>query len=318
MPEEYQNIKIIKYLSYKYIFHVLTAGYIIHNFAVKSFFPFRRNQTIVNTWHGGGAYKKIQTDTSYYQKELIGIKVSRKISSKMVKYVVSSCKKFTDVSSKTWAIPVGKFLSIGMPRNDIFFNIDSVKEKKVKDYFNLDINKKIVLYAPTFRGDYRNVDLISFSLNISSLLLTLKNRFGYDYVFLYRFHISNKNKPIIENENIILASNYPDMQELLCAADILITDYSSSIWDFSFTFKPCFLFTPDLDEYKKKQGFYTPIEDWPFPLAKTNEQLMDIINKFDQEKYIIAVKEHHAVLGSYETGTATKQLCDILFGDPDK
>jgi len=318
LPIEYQKIRTVKFLSFEYIFHVLTAGYIIYNFAVKTYLPFRRNQTIVNTWHGGGAYKKIHLDASHYQNDFISLNVSRKISSKIVKYIVSSCEKFTNVSSKVLAISTGKFLPIGMPRNDIFFNMLESGKKKVKDHFNLENNKKVVLYAPTFRGDYRNVDSISFSLDISNLLLTLKNKFGHDFIFLYRFHIKNKNKPIVKNENIIFASKYPDMQELLCATDILITDYSSSIWDFSFTFKPCFLFTPDLDEYKRKQGFYTPIEDWPFPLAVTNEQLMNVIYNFDHEKYLIAVKEHHKALGSYETGTATKQLCDILFSEHGK
>ena len=112
---------------------------------------------------------------------------------------------------------------------------------------------------------------------------------------------------------IINASQYPDIQELLCAADILITDYSSCIWDFSFTFKPCFIYAPDLKKYQDEQGFYTPIEDWPFPLAKTNQQLMENIIVFDDEKYKQAVKKHHADLGSYETGTACEQFCRAVF-----
>jgi CDP-glycerol glycerophosphotransferase len=318
LPVEYQNIRTVRFLSFKYIYHFLTAGYIIYNSAVKSYLPFRKNQTIVNTWHGGGAYKKISVDALPYKKDFISMKTARKRTAKMVKYVISSCEKFTNVSSKVWAIPSRKFLPIGMPRNDIFFNMSDSIKKKVKDHFNLENNKKIVLYAPTFRGDYRNVEKIPFSLDISYLLLTLKNKFKHDFVFLYRYHKYYNNQSNIKNENIIPASNYPDMQELLCATDVLITDYSSSIWDFSFTFKPCFIYAPDVKKYQNEQGFYTPIEDWPFPLAETNEQLVGIINNFDKEKYIMAVKEHHEALGSYETGTAAKQLCDILFGDPDK
>jgi CDP-glycerol glycerophosphotransferase len=102
------------------------------------------------------------------------------------------------------------------------------------------------------------------------------------------------------------------MQELLCAADILITDYSSSMWDFSLTFKPCFIYAPDLAKYQAEQGFYIPLEQLPFPIAETNEQLAHNIRTFDPEKYKQAVKQYHSDLGSHETGTAREQFCKIL------
>ena len=239
--------------------------------------------------------------------------VARKKTSKMVKYVISSCERFTDVSSKVWAIQKGKFLPIGMPRNDIFFSTKDSIKRKVKDYFYFTDDKKIILYAPTYRGNHRASDIMEFSLNISSLLQVLKNKFDSDFVFLYRSHIYSKNKFGKDNENIISASQYPDMQELLCAADILITDYSSCIWDFSFTYKPCFIYAPDLKKYQEEQGFYTPVEEWPFPVAETNEQLTENINNFDEEEYKHAVKKHHADLGSYENGTACGQFCRFAF-----
>jgi CDP-glycerol glycerophosphotransferase len=313
LPDEYRNIKTVKYLSFGYLFHALTAGYIVNNAAVKPYLPFRKSQVIVNTWHGGGAYKTVATDAPSYKKNIISMMVARKKTSMMVKYVISSCEKFTDVSSKVWAIQKEKFLPIGMPRNDILFNMPDSLRKKVKDYFRLRDDKKIVLYAPTFRGNYRNADVMTFFLDASSLLRALNDKFYSDFLFLYRFHMYSKNKPDKDNGNIISAFNYPDMQELLCAADILITDYSSCIWDFSFTYKPCFLYAPDVKKYREEQGFYTPIEEWPFPLAETNEQLVENIINFDEEKYKYAVKKHHADLGSYETGTACEQLCGVLF-----
>jgi CDP-glycerol glycerophosphotransferase len=294
------------------LFHTFTAGYIINNAAVKPYLPFRKSQIIVNTWHGGGAYKTVFVDVPAYKKNIISMKAARKKTSMMVKYVISSCEKFTTVSSKVWAIPATKFLPIGMPRNDILFNIPDFVIRKIKDYFKLDDDKKIVLYAPTYRGNYRNADIMAFSLEVSSLLQSLNKRFKDNYLVLYRSHIYNKDKSGL-NKNIVSASDYHDIQELLCAADILITDYSSSIWDFSFTFKPCFIYAPDLKKYQVEQGFYTPIEDWPFPLAETNEQLIENIIKFDEEKYKQAVKRHHADLGSYEKGTACEQLCYFLF-----
>jgi len=103
------------------------------------------------------------------------------------------------------------------------------------------------------------------------------------------------------------------MQELLCAADVLITDYSSSIWDFSFTGKPCFLYAPDLAQYDKERGFYTSIETWPAILAEDNDTLIKNILDFNERDFTERVRKHHDDLGSYETGQATQIIGDKIY-----
>jgi len=312
LPSEYKDVTIVKHFSFLFFFHLLTAGYIISNTPAKSYLPFRKKQIIVNTWHGGGAYKKIGLDTSIYIKNRISMEVTRKKTSEITKYVITSCKLFTDICSRVWSMPKEKFLPIGMPRNDVFFGNSTLIKKKVMEYFDFEEKTKIVLYAPTFRGDFRKAQTMDISFDILNIIKSLKLRFNYDFQFLFRLHLSSP-RYYIDETFIKSASDYPDMQELLCAADVLITDYSSSVWDFSFTYKPCFLYTPDLERYREEQGFYTPIEDWPFPLAINNDQLVDNIINFDEKKYEYDVKKHHDDLGSYENGTACKQLCHILF-----
>ena len=102
------------------------------------------------------------------------------------------------------------------------------------------------------------------------------------------------------------------MQELLAVSDALITDYSSSIWDYSFTYKPCFLYCYDLASYKSERDFYIPIENWGFPIAENNSQLMNGILKFSYDLYLEKMKNHHKELGSYENGTATSTICDLI------
>lgn len=85
--------------------------------------------------------------------------------------------------------------------------------------------------------------------------------------------------------NYIDASNYPDMQELLYAADVLITDYSSSMWDFSLTRRPCFLYATDLNYYDLDRGFYSDIHTWPYPLAESNSALIKNIKQFNNDQY---------------------------------
>ena len=115
-----------------------------------------------------------------------------------------------------------------------------------------------------------------------------------------------------EDKTIINCTKYSDMQELLYACDAVITDYSSLMWDYSLTKKPCFLYAPDIDDYEKERGFYVPVSEWPFPISRTNEELINIINSFDETQYISAVEEHHRKMGSYEDGSASFRVMELI------
>ena len=313
LPNIFFNVQICGYLTIKYIYFVLTSKYIITNQAFEPFFPIRSNQILIYTWHGGGAYKRIG-DENVYKSRRWSRDILREIRSKMVSYVISSCEKFTSIHSNMWNISKKCFLQIGMPRNDILFSYNKVSIEKVYNFYKIDNTKKIILYAPTFRGDFHSPNYLDYINNLDTKLIlnSLKTKYNSDFIFFYRDHYFSNKQHIMTN-NIISVSNYSDMQELLCATDILITDYSSSIWDFSFTFKPCLIYAPDLKKYQEDQGFHTPIEEWPFPFAETNEQLIENILHFDQEKYIKAVNKHHVELGSFENGTACEQFYNSVF-----
>ena len=102
------------------------------------------------------------------------------------------------------------------------------------------------------------------------------------------------------------------MQELLLAADVLVTDYSSSVWDYSFTFRPCFLYATDLDSYGTERSFFVDIHEWPFPLTTDNGELEQAIRSFEETAYRKAVTDHHSMMGSFETGNATKTVCEFI------
>jgi CDP-glycerol glycerophosphotransferase len=309
LPDKYKikHVKTVSYLSLRYIYHIMTAGCIIQNNPPEPIFPLRKKQIFVNAFHGGGAYK---IGSILVKKREYSLKVKRNIRGRMTNYVISSCEKFSSIFPSIFSVSHSKFLSIGMPRNDIFFKDISEIRKKVIDYYHLNENYKVVLYAPTYRGDHRSPDYFYAYLNIDELLQGLKKRFGHDFIVMYRGHHDYK---MDEFADIISATEYPDMQELLCAADILITDYSSCMWDFSFTHKPCFLYTPDLEKYRKECGFWTQPEEWPFSIAQTNNELIENILSFDNDSYITKVEKHHQDLGSYESGDAAEKLCNYLF-----
>ena len=137
-----------------------------------------------------------------------------------------------------------------------------------------------MLYAPTYRKQNDNAFLSSISANyaidVQGVLSALKKRFGGEWVFLFRFHPCIVNPQLNLGDKVKDVTSYEDMQELLVAADILINDYSSSMWDFMLSGKPCLIFAEDMEHYAATAKLYTPIAEWPFPVAQTNGQLEPI------------------------------------------
>lgn len=310
LPSKF-HAKCVKYLSFSHLYHLLTAKIIINNLEIEPIIPKRRKQIFINTWHGGGAYKNVNhtSDTvsksgmlcKYYMGEKRG---------KMTNYILSSCHEFTKTHSAIFHVNQSRFLPIGMPRNDVFFSSSKelIKEKII-DLYHIPSNKIIILYAPTFRGLFRHPNYFNSLINPESVCLTIEKRFGKEAIMLYRHHHALNGMKL---KNVIDVSDYQDMQELLLTADILITDYSSSMWDFSLTYKPGFLFTPDLEDYKKNIGFHTPIERWPYPYAQTMEELCMLIASYDTETAKQKIKKHLSELSSYEIGNATESICRII------
>ena len=105
------------------------------------------------------------------------------------------------------------------------------------------------------------------------------------------------------------------MQELLCASDAMINDFSSSMWDFMLSGKPSFLFAIDLEHYIKTTEVYTPVDSWPFPKSVNNDQLEKNILEFNEDDYKAACKRHYDELGGTESGEATKLVCERIYNE---
>lgn len=312
-PTAYKNltdegIKVVQFGSLTYYYHLITSKIVIVNDFVSFFIPKRSCQIFINTWHGGGAYKKIGISLSknrYYTKRY---KWKHDID-----YVISSCAAFNDLIKEAFSIGDSKILSIGMPRNDILFQQncdDKVKiNERVRRRYNIEKDNYLVLYAPTYR---ESLVESTHGIDFIGVVKSLQARFGGQWTILYRGHYFLHSALEGVATNIINVSDYDDMQELLLIVDCLITDYSSSVWDFSFTEKPCFLFTPDLEIYKQEIGFYFPIEKWPFKTATDNKQLEANILNFDLMRYKQELANHHVLLGSFEKGTATKWMTQFI------
>lgn len=313
LPTELQRkVKIVRHNSFQYILEIMTSKVIITNSGLTPKIPLRRSQILINTWHGGGAYKKSGRDLD---REMNGSgKYYLELSERQTNYFLSNSQKFTQIIHSAVGIELTKMINSGSPRNDWFFaaeNENRIDSNTFKSALNIRSDVNLVLYAPTYRGKVGNVEKDPYeALDISSLLNILHAKFGGVWMALYRGHYFN---PVSKHDNnSIDVSDYPDMQKLLSIIDVLITDYSSSIWDFSFTDKPAFLFTPDLESYIHDRDFYVPIEEWPYNYARNNQELWEIIRKYDPILQKHKNKKHHEAFHSYETGKATETVVDLI------
>ena len=304
IPEAMKGkIELITSKSFAYFKYILSAKLVIYNMGLPcgSLLPKRASQTYVNTWHGGGAYKRAGKDASLNELQ---DKIDR-YGGSIIDFFLSSNKKFSDIMSSAQQVKSEKFLEVGMPRNDKLVNGNLTElYKKIREYYNLGCRDKIVLFAPTYRGDF-NTASFNMELDYVRLKAALQKRFGGNWIGMERMPHAVQGR---EHTGVINAGDYPDMQELLAAIDVLITDFSSSMWDYALTKKAGFLFTPDIEAYKEERNFYTPVETWPYPAAKSMEELTDCIQSFDESRNIEKIEKHFHLLGNCETGEASFRL----------
>jgi CDP-glycerol glycerophosphotransferase len=307
-PKKYEYLKkdgiiVCKELSLKSLYYLTTSGILIDNHGVQSYIPIRKGQTVINTWHGGGSYKK-----PYANHPAEFLEYVHKMEEKTTKWL-SSCQRFSECNlGHIYKSNPDKVLSTGLPRSDIFFAKNDEITRKVKSALNIDNDKKIILYAPTYRDDAKDEDYL---LDVKRVISACEKRFGGKFVLAIRFH-HYITKSHSAGNDVINVSDYDDMQELIYASDVMITDYSSCIWDACLSHLPCFVYARDLQKYLLDRNFYTPISEWPFPMAEDFQQLVENIENFDYDKYCIAVDEHKKALGSFENGTACKQVSEYL------
>lgn len=311
-----KGIKVVQKESREHLTHLMTAKVIVTNVDFYIYLPKVKGQIALDTWHGGGSYKtcgfaNAQNLMTNRQKRYF-----KKLYSKVNLYC-SSSKAFTQQTIRESRLFQGEVLEVGMPRNDILVKGNKPRiEEKVRKHFSLAADTKIVLYAPTYRSEAEMTHIPK--LDVERLNKVLSERFGGKWCCLYRAHhlgSPTEMEDEVSSGMILPAVKYPDMQELLYAADVLVSDYSSCIWDFSLQYKPVFLFCPDLDKYTSSRDFYMPIENWHFVLTRNQAELEEKIQNFDEAEYRKGIELHHQELGSCESGQATKVICQRIFDE---
>lgn len=304
---EEKGIKVVKYKSLEYLYYVMTSKVYVDNAEFWSILKFRPEQMVLETWHGGGAYKRVgghRIDVNQREQQHAVEKMNK------ITLFLSSSKAFTDFVIRDAYQYRGEVLECGLPRNDDLLHMDLDAALRVRQTLSIPDGANVLLYAPTFRNSH-SLDL--YDVDFAPLKAALERKFGGEWIIVLRMHYYLADKAMASQADFLRnATDYPDMQDLLQCADVLLTDYSSCMWDFSLMHKPCFLYARDISEYRGERDFYTPIEDWPFPLASNNDELAQVIANFDEDAYHAAVDRHHEELGSTESGNAARQCAERI------
>lgn len=303
-----KEVRLIEYGSLKGIYELATAKFWIDNCRKYFYTAKRKGQYYIQTWHGGIGIKLIEKEAGdALDEEYINI---AKNDSKMIDLLVSNSRWCTEMYQKSFWYD-GEILECGSPRVDILFNGSEKIKNKIYDQYQLDDDTNILLYAPTFRNA---MDLSVYSLDYNRCLEKLENKFGGKWVIFVRLHpnISHLANEIDCSEKIINVTDYPDMQELLSVSSILVSDFSASIFEFSFIKKPIFIFATDYEDYIKERGFKISFDTLPFRINKSNEELFEDINMFNKKEYELQLEEMHKYFGVYENGQASKVVVDKI------
>lgn len=295
------TIRTVKFGSIKYYYEMSTAKVWVDNERKTSEIRKRDGQFYLQTWHGFIPLKKIEKDASLPEQYI----KDAKNDSNMIDLIPSSCKSRTRLYRESFWYD-GEIAACGSPRLDILMSqIDT--RNKIYSFYEIDKEKKLVIYAPTFRKSH---SLEPYAIDFFRVKKALESRFGGEYICMIRLHPGLKDVKIgdLLGKNVLDGSKIAEAQELFAACDVLISDYSDSLFEAAVAGKKVFIFASDIEEYLRERDFYMDYDSLPFAIAVNNEELENEILSFDVEIYEDKIKRFWEKQGLYKCGNSAEYL----------
>ena len=299
----------------KYIYEMTTAKVWVFNIEVPDFIEKRKGQIFVEAKHWAGVtLKKCYLD-SVTIHEAPSYNNWRR-NGRMMDYMLTGSKFDTEFCRRAFEFE-NEVIQIGSPRSDAVFH---GRENRIRicEYYKIDTEKKLLLYAPTFRfkeGSCCEQKAPQIKLDFEALKTALQERWSGEWCILLRLHpgVARESKNIKIPEYVIDVSGYSDSQELVAAADVMISDYSSIMFEPAFVRKPVFLFAVDRESYiDKEYDLLMEYDSLPFMIAESNEELMQCIREFRQNEYEKRLDEFMTGYGVCEDGHASERAAEFI------
>lgn len=267
------------------------------------------NSFELNTWHGS-AIKKMGSERNKGNNSF-GLKNNKKNENNQ-SIMLAQGQYDIDVFSCAFNRPADSFRIIGLPRNDELTRATPDEQSRIKEKLGIAADKKVILYAPTFREydrDKGNNCIFTPPINLQKW----RDCLGYKYVLLFRAHYEvAKVMEIVDDDIIKDVSSYPNLNELMIASDLLVSDYSSIFFDYSIQEKPMLCFAYDYDKYERERGMYFDIRKELDGNSNDEDQLIASIINLNWDKAIETSRKFSQKFIE-EAGNASRKSVDIIW-----
>lgn len=312
--------KTIKRGTLKYYYNVARAKYIVSNVRMPNNYIKREEQTYLQTWHGTPLKRLAGDMEDVHMPGTNAAQYKRNFNKETNKwdYLIAPNQYSSDIFRRAFWFN-NTMLQTGYPRNDVLTTHNDLETiNRLKQTNQIPTDKKIILYAPTWRDDeFYKVGKYRFSLKLD--LHRLKAQFGDEYIILLRMHyLVASNMDLTGLEDFAYdVSSYSDVSELYLMSDILITDYSSVFFDYANLKRPILFYTYDIEKYQGQlRGFYIDMEtELPGPLLMDNDGVMDAIQNIDAvtEKFKDRYEEFYERFCSWDDGRSSEKVVNAVF-----
>lgn len=314
-----KNAKIVEYFSFSYFYYMSKAKYWVINCKMPSYISKKENQVYLQTWHGI-PLKRLGHDivensnTNYYRSKITFKQMieTYDVDSKRYDYMISPNKFTTEVFSSAFNLKKEKLVEVGYPRNDYLFQCSDKEKTFLKEKLGIPLNKKVVLYAPTWRDNEFNAKGYNFKLKVD--FTKWEEYLGDEYVVIFKPHYLIADTFGDYNHEFVykINSNF-DISKLYVISDVLITDYSSVFFDFSILNKPIYFYMYDIEDYRDNlRGFYLDIyKDLPGDIYENEEEMLRRIRleEFDFDR----LQSFNNRFNYNESGESSKNICEMVF-----
>ncbi|WP_235848340.1 CDP-glycerol glycerophosphotransferase family protein [Litchfieldia alkalitelluris] len=309
IPFESNNV----FDTLKGIYHLATSKHIVvdNYYGFLAAVQFKVEVTCTQVWHASGALKKFglldRSNSMRSEKDLARFKKVYK----NFKQVLVGSEEMAKIFMEAFNIEETRILRLGIPRTDLFYDkeMKDLILKKLTNEIPITDDKKVILYAPTYRDG--QLDSFDIQLDLKKMFDELKD----EYIVILRLHpvIANKLGSLEQFPNFAYDySSHIDANELLLITDVLISDYSSIPFEFSLLKKPMIFYAYDLVEYKEERGLWDDYEEMvPGPVVFSTDEVISCIkeNQFDLAK----INDFDKRWNRYSTGNSSQRFVNYIF-----
>lgn len=316
-----ENVKVLYRFSIRWLYYMARANFWFINARMPQWLPKRKETKYVQTWHGT-PLKKLALDMDVFGmpgSDLVKYKENFLTETKKWDYLVAPNQYSKDIFKSCFAFEK-EFINSGYPRNDVLYQKNNSTDiKKIKENLGIPLDKKVILYAPTWRDDYyisKGKYKFHIPFQLERLIDTLKD----EAIFIFRTHylVSESLTDIADNVVIYNFSGSEDISELYLVSDLLITDYSSVFFDYANLKRPMLFYAYDYEHYRDHlRGFYFDIEnESPGPFITEEEafyhHLHEFIREGDFKNYQLKRINFQNKFCEWEDGKATEKVLKAI------